>query len=395
MDRPIYMDHHAATPLDPEALEAMLPYLAEQFGNPSSRTHRWGWEAEEAVEQARAQIAAALRCRPDEILFTSGATEANNMALKGVARAYKERGKDQIIASKIEHHAVLEPCQQLEKEGFELRLLNVDQYGIVHPDELKKHLSERTALVSVVWAHNEFGAINPIAELGRITREAGALFHTDGVQAFAKYDSDVEKLNVDLMSVSAHKIYGPKGIGALYIRKRRPRIRFTPLVDGGGQERGYRSGTLNVPAIVGFGKAVERCLQLQNEEPARIAALRDDLQERVFSRIEHIRLNGHPTQRLYGNLNISFEYVQSEAVLLSMRNIALSSGSACTSKSLDASYALKALGLDESLARSAVRFGLGRSNTLEDVAEVADALAEKVEEQRRMSPLYRLRKNAT
>ena len=390
MDRPVYMDHHATTPLDPAALEAMTPFLTSEFGNPSSRTHRWGWTAEEAVEQARGQIAGVLNCRPDEVLFTGGATESNNMAVKGVARAYLERGKNRVVATKVEHHSVLEACQALEKEGFEVVYLDVDPNGMVDPNEAKRAVNGKTALVSVVWAHNEYGTINPIAEIGRIAREAGALFHTDGVQAFGKYDSDVDALNVDLMSISAHKIYGPKGVGALYMRKRRPRIRFVPLVDGGGQERGYRSGTLNVPAIVGFGKAAQRSHELRAEEAPRIEAVRNDLRDRIFNQIEYARLNGHPTERLYGNLNFSFEFVQSEAVLLSMRGVALSSGSACTSKSLDASYALRAMGIEERLARSAIRFGLGRGNTMEDSAAVADMLAEKIEEQRQMSPLYRL-----
>ena len=342
------------------------------------------------MEQARGQIADVLNCRPDEVLFTGGATESNNMAVKGVARAYLERGKNRVVATKVEHHSVLEACQALEKEGFEVVYLDVDPNGMVNPDEAKRAVNDKTALISVVWAHNEYGTINQIAEIGRIAREAGALFHTDGVQAFGKYDSDVDALNVDLMSISAHKIYGPKGVGALYMRKRRPRIRFVPLVDGGGQERGYRSGTLNVPAIVGFGKAAQRSHELRAEEAPRIEAVRNDLRDRIFNQIEYARLNGHPTERLYGNLNFSFEFVQSEAVLLSMRGVALSSGSACTSKSLDASYALRAMGIEERLARSAIRFGLGRGNTMEDSAAVADMLAEKIEEQRQMSPLYRL-----
>lgn len=389
---PIYMDHHATTPVDGRVLDAMMPYLTHEFGNASSRTHPWGWHAEEAVDKARQQVAAALNCRPDEVIFTGGATESNNLAVKGVAAAYRDRGKNHIVTTKIEHSAVLQPCQTLETQGCRVTYLDVDRYGIVDPDEVRAAITDETALISVIWAHNEIGTIQPVAEVGRIAKEAGVLFHTDGVQAFAKYDSDVETLGVDLMALSAHKIYGPKGVGALYVRKRRPRIRLAAQIEGGGQERKLRSGTLNVPGIVGLGEAVELYGECRDEERSRVEALRDRLHEALRDGVEYVHLNGHPTERLYNNLNVSFEFVESESLLMTLRNIALSSGSACTSASLESSSALLATGLDESLAHSAVRFGLGRANTTEQVDAVATAVMDAVARQRELSPLYEMKR---
>ncbi|GIX05773.1 MAG: cysteine desulfurase IscS [Candidatus Poribacteria bacterium] len=389
---PIYMDYHATTPLDPRVLEAMRPYLTEEFGNASSGTHRWGWHAEEAVETARQQLADVLGCRPDEVIFTSGATESNNLAIKGVAWAYRERGKDHLITSQAEHSSVLDTCKWLESEGFSVTYLPVDRYGRVDPDDVRRAITPRTALITLMWANNEVGTLNPISEIGAIAQEADVLFHTDGVQAFAKYDSRVDRLGVDLMSLSGHKIYGPKGIGALYVRKRRPRVRIVPLLHGGGHERGLRSGTLNVPGIVGLGAAAQLCAQLREEEQPRIQGLRDQLWRRLQERIDLIHLNGHPTERLYNNLNVLIEFVEGEALLMSAPDVALSTGSACHSASTTASHVLVAMGLDESAAHSAVRFGLGRWNTPEEVEYVAEYLAEKVAALRRSSPAYAMKR---
>jgi cysteine desulfurase len=389
---PIYMDHHATTPLDPRVLDAMMPYLTHEFGNASSRTHPWGWRAEEAVDAARQQVAAALNCRPDEVVFTGGATESNNLAIKGVAAAYRDRGKNHIVTAKVEHSAVLEPCQALERQGFAVTYVDVDRFGMVDPDEVRAAITDETALISVIWAHNEIGTIQPLAEIARIANDAGVVLHTDGVQAFAKYDSDVEKLGVDLMALSAHKIYGPKGVGALYMRKRRPRIRIQPQIEGGGQERKLRSGTLNVPGIVGLGKAAELYGECRDEERERVGALRDRLRDTLVDRVGYIHLNGHPTERLYNSLNVSFEFVESESLLMTLRDIALSSGSACTSASLESSSALLATGMDDSLAHSAVRFGLGRGNTVEEVDGVAAAVIDAVARQRELSPLYEMKR---
>ncbi len=386
------MDHHATTPVDSRVLDAMMPYLTHEFGNASSRTHPWGWHAEEAVDHARQQVAAVLNCRPDEVIFTGGATESNNLAIKGVAAGYRERGRNHIVTTKVEHSAVQQPCQTLERQGFRVTYLDVDRYGLVDPNDVRAAVTDETALVSVIWAHNEIGTIQPIAEIARVANEAGSLFHTDGVQAFARYDSDVETLGVDLMALSAHKIYGPKGVGALYVRKRRPRVRMEAQIDGGGQERKLRSGTLNVPGIVGLGKAAELYSECRDEERARVVALRDRLQAAITDAVDYVHLNGHPTERLYNNLNLSFEFVESESLLMTLRDIALSSGSACTSASLESSSALLATGVDESLAHSAVRFGLGRSNTAEQVDTVATAVIDAVARQRELSPLYDMKR---
>ena len=387
---PIYMDHHATTPLDPEVLEAMLPYFTEVFGNAASRNHSFGWEAEEGVDKARGQIAQLAGCKPAEIVFTSGATESDNLAIKGVAWAYREKG-NHLITCKIEHHAVLDSCKRLEKEGFEVTYLPVDKDGLVEPEGVRRAITERTILITIMYANNEIGTIHPIAEIGRIAKERGILFHADAVQAFGKIPCKVDDLNVDLMSMSAHKMYGPKGIGALYVRMGKPRVRLVPLIDGGGHEKGRRSGTLNVPSIVGFGKACEIAWRVMAEEAVRLRSLRERLKKHLFDNLDYVHLNGHPEQRLPGNLNVSFEFVEGESILMSLnRDVALSSGSACTSTTLEPSYVIMALGVGEDLARTSIRFGLGRSNTEEEVDYVAARVVESIKKLRVMSPLYEM-----
>jgi cysteine desulfurase len=390
MRLPIYMDNHATTPLDPRVLDAMMPYLTSEFGNAASRNHVWGWHAESAVDVARAQIAEVLNCTTDEVIFTSGATESDNMAVKGVARAYRDKG-NHIITTATEHKAILDSCKALEKEGFEVTYLPVDRFGRVDPDAVKDAIRPTTVLISVMWANNEIGTMNPISEIGKIAQNTGVLFHTDAVQAFAKYDSDVDKLNVDLLSISAHKIYGPKGIGALYIRKKRPRIKLIPLIDGGGHEKKMRSGTLNVPGIVGLGKAAAIYLTDREKDHAYIGGLRDRLRDEIMGNLDFVYLNGHPTERLYGNLNLSFEFVEGESLLMGAKDVALSSGSACTSASLESSYVLIATGIDVGLAHTSIRFGLGRFNTEEEVDFVSNHMIKSVNRLRELSPLYEMK----
>ncbi|MBM3215468.1 IscS subfamily cysteine desulfurase [Candidatus Poribacteria bacterium] len=390
MKLPIYMDHQATTPLDPRVLDAMMPYLTHEFGNAASRNHSWGWHAEQAVDLARQQLADVLNCTPDEVVFTSGATESDNMAVKGIAWAYQDKG-NHIITTQTEHKAILDTCKVLEKQGFQVTYLPVDRYGMVSPEDVHDAITDQTILISVIWANNEIGTLNPIAEIGSIAQEAGVLFHTDGVQAFAKYDSDVDRLNVDLMSISGHKIYGPKGVGALYVRKKRPRIKLTPLMDGGGHEKKMRSGTLNVPGIVGLGKAASIYLMERDAEHERVGGLRDRLHERITTDLDFVYLNGHPTERLYSNLNLSFEFVEGESLLMGMKNVGLSSGSACTSASLESSYVLVATGIDEGLAHTSIRFGLGRGNTAEEVEFTADHIVATVKRLRELSPLYEMK----
>ncbi len=386
---PIYMDYHATTPVDPRVVEAMLPYFTQTFGNAASRTHAFGWRAEEAVEIAREQVAKLIGASdPKEIAFTSGATEADNLALKGVADFYAQKGKH-IITTAIEHKAVLDSCKRLEKEGYTVTYVGVDKQGIVDPEEIRRAITEQTLLVSVMLANNEVGSVQPLAEIGKITREKGVLFHSDAVQGIGKVPFDVEAMRVDLASITAHKMYGPKGIGALYVRRKKPRVRITAQMDGGGHERGIRSGTLNVPLIVGFGKAAE-IMRLEGEaEAARLTKLR----ERLFAKLgvlEDIHLNGHPEKRLPGNLNVAFAYVEGESMMMAMKDVAVSSGSACTSASLEPSYVLRAMGVGEEMAHSSIRFGLGRFNTEEEVDYVADLVVSKVKRLREMSPLYEM-----
>lgn len=391
MKFPIYMDNHATTPMDPRVLDAMLPYFIEKFGNAASRNHQFGWEAEEAVEHARKQIARLIHCDAKEIIFTSGATESDNLALKGVVEMYKEKG-DHIITCTTEHRAILDTCKALEKRGIKVTYLPVEKDGRVNPDEVRKAVTDKTILISIMLANNEIGTIHPIAEIGKIAKEKGILLHCDATQGVGKIPVDVEALKVDLMSFSAHKIYGPKGIGALYVRKKGPRVRLVPQMDGGGHERGMRSGTLPVPSIVGFGAACELCEQEMPVERKRIAAMRDRLQARIMQDLDESYLNGHPTERLPHNLNISFAYVEGEALLMGVKEIALSSGSACTSATLEPSYVLRALGVGSDLAHSSIRFGLGRFTTDEDVDYTAKRMVEAVKRLREMSPLYEMAK---
>lgn len=391
MKLPIYMDNHSTTPCDPRVVEAMLPYFTEKFGNSASRNHSFGWEAEEGVDTARKQIAKLINADSKEIVFTSGATESNNLALKGVAEMYRVKG-DHIITSSTEHRAVIDPAKSLEKKGVKVTYLSVDKTGTVNPDDVRNAITDKTILISIMLANNEIGTINPIKEIGKIAKEKGVLFHCDATQGVGKIPVNVQELGVDLMSFSAHKIYGPKGIGALYVRRRAPRVRLAPMLDGGGHERGMRSGTLPVPLIVGFGKAAELCEQEMATESVRMMALRDRLKAGIMGAMEEVYLNGHPTERLPGNLNISFAYVEGEALLMGVKEIALSSGSACTSATLEPSYVLRALGVGSDLAHSSIRFGIGRFTTEEEVDYTIDRMLKAVNHLREMSPLYEMAK---
>jgi cysteine desulfurase len=401
----VYMDNHATTPVDPRVLEAMLPYFAEGFGNAASRSHGFGWEAEKAVETGREQVARLINAKAKDMVFTSGATESDNLAIKGVVEFYRDKG-NHVITTVTEHKAVLDTCKALERKGLAtVTYLPVDNYGMVDPEAVRNAITDKTVLVSVMHANNEVGTVNPIAEVGKITREKGVLFHTDAVQGVGRLPIDVEAMNVDLLSMSAHKIYGPKGIGALYVRAKNPRVRLSPMIDGGGQERGFRSGTLNVPGIVGFGKACDLCRESMADEGQRLFRLRERLREALFSQLDEIYLNGHPVHRLPGNLNISFSYVEGESLLMGLNGsvspiavaesvpaIAVSSGSACTSATLEPSYVLKALGVGDDLAHTSIRFGLGRFNTEEEVDYVADRVVHEVRRLRDLSPLYEMAK---
>jgi len=387
MKIPIYMDCNATTPVDPQVLEAMLPYFTEHFGNAASKSHSFGWRAEEAVEAARAQVAALMGAEPAEIAFTSGATESDNLAIKGAARFHQARGRH-LVSCVAEHKAVLDSLRALERQGFEVTLLPVGRDGRVDPAGVARAIRPDTTLVSIMHANNEVGVLQPIEEIGRITRERGVLFHTDAAQSAGKVPFDVGALNADLVSLSAHKMYGPKGVGALYVR-RKPRARLVAEIDGGGHERGLRSGTLNVPGIVGFGKACAIAAAELPAESARVLALRERLRAGI-SRIEKVTVNGSLEHRLPGNLNVSFACVEGEALMMAIRDVAVSSGSACTSASLEPSYVLRAMGVPDDLAHSSLRFGLGRFNTAEEVDHAVELLARKVEKLRDMSPLWEM-----
>jgi len=392
MKFPMYLDNHSTTPMDPRVLETMLPYFVEKFGNSASRNHAFGWEAEEAVENARKQIARLIHADPKELVFTSGATESDNLALKGVVEMYREKG-DHVITSMTEHRAVLDTAKALEtKRGIKVTYLPVDKTGMVSPNDVRNAITDKTVLISIMLANNEIGTINPIKEIGRIAKEKGILFHCDATQGVGKIPVDVQEMGIDLMSFTAHKIYGPKGVGALYVRKKGPRVRIAPIIDGGGHERGMRSGTLPVPLIVGFGKACELCEQEMAAESVRLATMRDRLQAGIMNTLDEVYLNGHPTQRLPHNLNISFAYVEGESLLMGVKEIALSSGSACTSATLEPSYVLRALGVGSDLAHSSIRFGLGRFNTDEEVEYTIKRIIETVTRLREMSPLYEMAK---
>ena len=401
MKLPIYMDHHATTPVDPRVAEAMEPYFTRVFGNAASRNHVFGWEAEAAVDEARAQIAGAIGAQPKEIVFTSGATESDNLALIGAARAYRAKG-DHVVTAKTEHSAVLDTCRALEQEGFAVTYLDPEKDGAIPAGRVREAITDRTLLVSIMHANNELGVVQDLAVIGAACRERGVLFHTDAVQAFGKIPFDVEQMNVDLASLSAHKLYGPKGAGALYVRSRSPRVRLSPLIHGGGHERGMRSGTLNVLGIVGFGKAAEIAVAEREGEARRLRLLRQRLHSGLASAIEGIALNGPELpglsadgslppgkgdRRLPGNLNLSFAHVEGEALLIGMKDVAVSSGSACTSATLKPSHVLKAIGVPDELAHASIRFGLGRWNTEEEVDFTVGAAARTVARLRQMAPL--------
>lgn len=389
MKLPIYMDNHATTPMDPRVLEAMLPYFTEHFGNAASRNHAFGWQAEEAVEKSRKQIADLIGANAKEIVFTSGATESNNLAIKGVAEMYAERG-DHIITAATEHKAVLDTTKKLEKHGYRITYLPVQQDGLIDLDMLRDAITDKTILVSIMYANNEIGVIQPIREIGRICKERGVLFHTDATQAVGKIPVNVLADNIDLMSLTGHKMYGPKGIGALYVRRKSPRVQLTAQMDGGGHERGMRSGTLNVPGIVGLGKACELCKNEMPEESKRLAYLRDKLKDRLLAELDEVFINGSMEHRLPHNLNISFAYVEGESLLMGINDVAVSSGSACTSATLEPSYVLKALGAGDDIAHSSIRFGIGRFNTEEEVDYVAEKVISVVKKLRELSPLYEM-----
>jgi cysteine desulfurase len=388
--RPIYLDYAATCPVDPRVLEAMLPYFSDRYGNAASRTHVFGWQAEEAVEAARREIATSLNADPKEITFTSGATESNNLAIKGVIEYLVETGKKHIITAVTEHKAVLDTCKHLERHGCEVTYLAVAVDGRVTPEQVAAAIRPDTAIASLMLANNETGVVNPVTEIGAVCRAAGVLFHTDAVQAFGKIPVDVEAMNIDLASLSAHKLYGPKGVGALYIRRRKPRVRIAPQIHGGGHERGTRSGTLNVPGIVGFGYAAKLAREELVSESARILGLREHLRRRLVTEIPHAIVNGSLEHRLPGTLNISFAYVEGESLLMGLKDIAVSSGSACTSASLEPSYVLRAMGLDDEMAHSSLRITIGRFTTVEELDFVADLIGREVARLRDMSPLWEM-----
>ncbi len=389
---PVYMDNQATTPIDPRVLEAMMPYLTSRFGNAASRNHSFGWEAEQAVEIAREQVARLIGASASEIVFTSGATESNNLAIKGVAEAYRERG-NHIITQATEHKAVLDTCKRLEKYGFRVTYLPVRADGRIDLEDLKRAIDGKTILVTIMAANNEIGVLQPVREIGGLCHEKGVLFHCDAAQIAGKAPFNVIGDGVDMASLSAHKIYGPKGVGALYVRRRNPRVQLAPQIDGGGHERGLRSGTLNVPGIVGMGKACEIAMQEMAGEAARLRALRDRLKARLEAGLEYVHVNGTMEDRLPGNLNMSFAFVEGDALLMALNDVAVSSGSACTSATLEPSYVLKALGLNDSLAHSSIRFGLGRFNTEAEVDYAAARVIHAVRKLRELSPLWEMAKD--
>jgi cysteine desulfurase len=388
MKIPIYLDYHATTPVDRRVLETMLPYFSEDFGNAASKSHAFGWRAEEAVEEARAAVGKLVGATAKEIVWTSGATESNNLAIKGVAQFYQEKGRH-LVTCRTEHKAVLDSMHALERQGFEVTFLDVERDGRLDPERLRAALRKDTILVSVMHANNETGVLHPVEEIGRITRAAGVLFHCDAVQSVGKVPFDVERASADLVSISAHKMYGPKGVGALYVR-RKPRVRLVAQMDGGGHERGFRSGTLNVAGIAGFGKAAELALAERDAEAARVLALRERLRAGLAAGLDLVTVNGSLEHRVPGNLNVSFAYVEGEALMMAIKDVAVSSGSACTSASLEPSYVLRAMGVSEDLAHSSIRFGLGRFTTEEEIDFVVRLVVEKVKKLRDMSPLYEM-----
>ncbi len=383
---PLYMDNHATTRMDPRVLDAMLPFFTEKFGNATSRNHSFGWEAERAVTLAREQVAKLIGANAKEIIFTSGATESNNLAIKGVAEAYRDRG-NHIITQVTEHKAVLDTCQHLEKLGYRITWLPVNADGLIETDAIERAIDDQTILVTIMAANNEIGVLQPIAEIGKLCHERGILFHSDAVQAVGKIPVDVNAMNVDLLSLTAHKLYGPKGIGALYVRRQNPRVRIAGQMDGGGHERNMRSGTLNVPGIVGLGKACELAGEEMAAEAERLASLRNRLKAKLQLALEHVQTNGSMEHRLPGNLNMSFLHVEGEALLMALDDIAISSGSACTSAAIEPSYVLRALGVSDDTAHSSIRFGLGRFNTIAEVDYAADRVIDVVKNLRELSQI--------
>ena len=390
---PIFMDSQSTTPADPRVVEAMLPYFTERFGHAASRNHSFGWEAEAGLDEARDQIAKLIGARdPKELVFTSGGTESINLALKGVVEMYREKG-NHVLTTTIEQRAGLDVCKRLERLGVEVTYLPVGKDGLVDVDRLREAITPKTILISVMFANNEIGSIQPVAEIGKLAKERGIVFHTDATQAAGKIPVDVEAMGIDLLSCTGHLLYGPKGVGALYVRRKGPRVRLAPMMDGGGHERGMRSGTVPVPLAVGFGKAAEICREVMSSESVRLAALRDRLQDAILSQVDEAFMNGHPERRLPHNLNISFAYVEGESVLMGLnKEVALASGSACTSATLEPSYVISALGVDAELAHSSIRFGLHRFTTEEEVDFVGRRTVEVVQRLREMSPLYELAK---
>jgi cysteine desulfurase len=386
---PIYLDNNATTAVDPRVLDAMLPYFSERFGNAASKNHAFGWEAEASVDGAREQIARLLcASSPREIVFTSGATESDNLAIKGVAHACRDKG-NHIVTCVIEHKAVLDSCKALEKSGFEVSYLPVNEAGQIDLQQLRDRLTDKTILISIMAANNEIGTLQPIHEIGRLAKEKNIIFHSDATQAVGKVPINVEEMGIDLLSLTAHKMYGPKGVGALYVRAAKPRVKITPLIDGGGHERGMRSGTLNVPGIVGLGKAGELARQEMGAEGEKLIALRERLKTGLLAQLDDIHINGDPVKRLPGNLNMSFAYVEGESLMMGLKEIAVSTGSACTSASLEPSYVLKAIGLEDSLAHASIRFGLGRFNSVEEIDYTIQRVSEEVRRLRDISPAYR------
>ncbi|HEY2786707.1 MAG TPA: IscS subfamily cysteine desulfurase [Fimbriiglobus sp.] len=386
---PIYMDNNATTRCDPRVVEAMLPYFTEKYGNAASRNHPFGWEAEAAVEEARDQIAELIGATGKELIFTSGATESNNLALKGAVAMYKKKG-NHVITQVTEHKAILDTCKRLERDGFHVTYLPVDEFGRVSAEQVREAMTDQTILVSIMAANNEIGTLQPIKAIGKVCKEKSVLFHTDAVQAVGKLPVDVQDMGIDLLSLTAHKLYGPKGIGALYVRKKDPRVRLEAQIDGGGHERGMRSGTLPVPLIVGLGEACTLARKEMPEEAKRTSGLRDRLRKGIMSQLPESYLNGHPTERLPGNANISFAYVEGEGLMMGIKDVAVSSGSACTSASLEPSYVLRALGVGDELAHSSIRFGLGRFSTEAEVDFVVELVVREVNRLREMSPLFEM-----
>ena len=386
---PVYLDNNATTPVDPRVLEAMMPYLTEHFGNAASRSHAFGWNAEAAVEGARQQVASLIGADAKEIIFTSGATESDNLAIKGAVEMHRDKG-NHVITCATEHKAVLDTCKYLAEHGCEVTFLPVDEQGLVTAEQVDQAITDRTVLISIMAANNEVGTIHPVAEIGRVAKARGVLLHTDATQAYGKIPLDVEAMGIDLLSLSAHKIHGPKGVGALYVRRRKPRVRLAIQMHGGGHERGMRSGTLNVPGIVGLGAAAEICGREMAAEARRLTALRDRLHQGITGRLDQVKLNGHPTARLPNTLNLSFAYIEGESLMMKMKDVAVSSASACTSASLEPSFVLRAMGLPDELAHGSIRFSLGRFTTAEEIDFAVEQVAAAATELRELSPLYEL-----